>query len=55
MLPAAVTSASYDADNRLTQWVTPGGGVSPSYDLYGNLTSDGTNAKTGSESTPFFR
>jgi RHS repeat-associated protein len=40
VLPAAVTSASYDADNRLTQWAS----VSPTYDLNGNLTNDGSNS-----------
>jgi RHS repeat-associated protein len=44
VLPAAVTSASYDADNRLTQWVAPGGGITPTYDANGNLANDGTNS-----------
>ncbi len=35
---AALTSASYDADNRLTRW----GSISPTYDLNGNLTNDGS-------------
>jgi RHS repeat-associated protein len=39
-LPPAVASASYNADNQLTQW----GSASLSYDLDGNLTNDGTNA-----------
>jgi RHS repeat-associated protein len=42
VLPMAVATTSYDADNRLTQWDT----ASPTYDLNGNLTSDGTNSYT---------
>jgi len=41
-LPAAVASAVYDADNRLTNWGT----TSLSYDANGNLTADGTNTYT---------
>jgi RHS repeat-associated protein len=41
-LPAAVTSAQYNANNQLTQW----NGVSMSYDLNGNTLSDGTNSYT---------
>jgi RHS repeat-associated protein len=41
VLPAPVTSGTYDAANRLTQWTTPGGGVSPTYDANGNLLNDG--------------
>ena len=41
-LPAALASASYDANNRLTQW----GAKSLSYDANGNLTGDGTNTYT---------
>jgi RHS repeat-associated protein len=41
-LPAAVSSASYDAANELTQW----GGTSLSYDSNGNLTNDGTRSYT---------
>jgi RHS repeat-associated protein len=43
VLPASVTSGSYDVANRLTQWTTPGGANSPSYDANGNLLSDGTH------------
>jgi RHS repeat-associated protein len=46
VLPSPVTSGSYDAANRLDQWTTPGGGVSPSYDANGNLLNDGTRAYT---------
>ena len=38
-LPMAVTSATYDAANRLTNW----GGTSLAYDANGNLLSDGAN------------
>ena len=38
-LPAALTSATYDAANRLTDWDS----TSFTYDLNGNLTDDGTN------------
>lgn len=38
-LPGAVTSASYDAANELTNW----NGTAISYDLNGNMLSDGTN------------
>ncbi|MGH8397449.1 MAG: RHS repeat-associated core domain-containing protein [Gammaproteobacteria bacterium] len=41
-LPAALASASYDANNRLTQWGTK----TLTYDTDGNLTTDGTNAYT---------
>ena len=41
-LPAAVTSAIYNADNQLTNW----NGTTLSYDLNGNLTSDGATAYT---------
>jgi RHS repeat-associated protein len=40
--PTAVTSATVDAANRLTQW----GAATPIYDLAGNLTSDGVNSYT---------
>jgi RHS repeat-associated protein len=39
-LPGAVTSATYDAANELTNW----NGTPVSYDLNGNMLSDGTNA-----------
>lgn len=38
MLPAAISSATYDAGNRLTNWV----GVTLAYDNNGNLLSDGS-------------
>jgi len=41
-LPATLASASYDANNRLTQW----GAKTLSYDADGNLTGDGTNTYT---------
>jgi RHS repeat-associated protein len=39
-LPAALSSAAYNANNQLTQW----GSSSLTYDLDGNLTNDGTNS-----------
>jgi RHS repeat-associated protein len=44
-LPVAVSNATYDNGNRLTQW----GNKSFSYDLNGNLTSDGTEDYTFDE------
>jgi RHS repeat-associated protein len=41
-LPGVVTSATYDAANELTDW----NGTPISYDLNGNMLSDGTNAFT---------
>ena len=41
-LPAAVVSASYNANNQLAQW----GATTMTYDLNGNLSNDGTNAYT---------
>ena len=41
-LPQALSSASYNANNQLTQW----GGSSFSYDLNGNMTSDGSKTYT---------
>jgi len=41
-LPGAVASAVYNANNQLTQW----GSATLTYDLNGNLTSDGTNSYT---------
>jgi RHS repeat-associated protein len=38
-LPAAVSSATYNADNQLTQW----GSTVMTYDLNGNTINDGTN------------
>jgi RHS repeat-associated protein len=40
--PLAVSSATYNAGNRLTNW----GGTSLTYDLNGNLTGDGANSYT---------
>ncbi|MGA7832608.1 MAG: RHS repeat domain-containing protein, partial [Terracidiphilus sp.] len=39
-LPAAVSSAVYNADNQLTQW----GATRMSYDANGNTLNDGTNS-----------
>ena len=39
-LPAAVTSAQYNANNQLTQW----GSTQMTYDLNGNTLNDGTNS-----------
>jgi RHS repeat-associated protein len=41
-LPSALSSATYDAANRITSW----GGTSFGYDLNGNLTSDGATTYT---------
>ncbi len=41
-LPAAVASAAYNANNQQTAW----GGQTNTFDLNGNLTSDGTNTYT---------
>jgi hypothetical protein len=41
-LPGAITSASYDAANELTNW----NGTTISYDLNGNMLSDGSNVFT---------
>jgi RHS repeat-associated protein len=41
ILPATVVGGSYDADNRLTNWITPSGSVTPTYDNNGNMTNDG--------------
>lgn len=41
-LPAAVSSAVYNADNQLTQW----GSVAMTYDADGNTLNDGTNSYT---------
>jgi RHS repeat-associated protein len=40
ILPAAVLSATYNANNQLTQW----GSTAMTYDLNGNTLNDGTNA-----------
>jgi len=39
-LPAALASASYDANNRVSAW----GATTPTHDDNGNLTGDGTNS-----------
>jgi YD repeat-containing protein len=39
-MPAAVSSAVYNANNQLTQW----GSTAMSYDLNGNTLNDGTNS-----------
>lgn len=41
-LPAAVTSAIYNANNQLTKW----GSTNITYDLNGNMNGDGTNTYT---------
>ena len=41
-LPAALTSTSFDADNRLTHWGT----ATLTYDLNGNMSGDGTQTYT---------
>jgi hypothetical protein len=41
-LPQAVTSATYNAANQLTNWA----GTTLTYDANGNLTSDGANSYT---------
>ena len=41
-LPNPLTSASYNANNQVTQW----GATALSYDANGNLTSDGVNTYT---------
>jgi RHS repeat-associated protein len=41
-IPQVVTGAAYDAANQLTQWA----GTTNTYDLNGNLVSDGANAYT---------
>jgi hypothetical protein len=41
-LPGTITSATYDAANELTNW----NGTSISYDLNGNMLSDGSNVFT---------
>jgi YD repeat-containing protein len=43
ILPAAITSATYDAANRLTKRTAAGVTSSPTWDTNGNLTSDGLN------------
>jgi hypothetical protein len=46
LLPAAVTSASYDLANRLTARTAAGVTASPTRDANGNLTSDGVRTYT---------
>jgi YD repeat-containing protein len=46
VLPAAVTSASYDLANRLTARTAAGVTTTPTWDANGNLTSDGVRSYT---------
>src|SRR5262249_31644798 len=46
VLPAAVTSASYDLANRLTSRTAAGVTASPTWDANGNVTSDGVRTYT---------
>jgi RHS repeat-associated protein len=46
VLPAAVTSASYDLANRLTSRTASGVTATPTWDANGNLTSDGVCSYT---------
>jgi RHS repeat-associated protein len=46
--PTTVTSASYNADNQLTQWTTASSSVTPSYDLNGNMVCDNYSSSTSS-------
>lgn len=46
VLPGAVTTATYNADNQLTKWVTGAGRINPTWDANGNLTNDGTSVYT---------
>jgi RHS repeat-associated protein len=46
VLPAAVTSASYDLANRLTARTASGVTATPTWDANGNLTSDGVRSYT---------
>jgi RHS repeat-associated protein len=46
ILPGAVTSAAYDAANRLTSRTVAGVTVTPTFDANGSLTNDGANAYT---------
>jgi RHS repeat-associated protein len=43
VLPPALTSATYNAANRLTARVAAGATISPTWDANGSLASDGTN------------
>src|SRR5258708_15647885 len=43
ILPASISSTTYNAGNQLTQW----GSATLTYDLNGSLTNDGTNSYTG--------
>ena len=43
VLPAPLTSATYDAANRMTRRVNASGGITLTFDANGNLTSDGTH------------
>ena len=46
VFPAALTSATYDADNRLTARTTAAGTIHPAYDANGSLINDGARAFT---------
>jgi YD repeat-containing protein len=46
VMPAAVTSASYDLANRLTSRTVAGATASPTWDTNGNLTGDGVQTYT---------
>ena len=44
VLPVAMTSASYDAANRMINRITASGGMTLAFDANGNLTGDGTHS-----------
>ena len=46
VFPTALTSATYDVDNRLTAHTTAGGTINPTYDANGGLINDGARAFT---------
>jgi RHS repeat-associated protein len=46
VLPSQVSSATYDADNRLLTWNVPGGGTSFTYDHNGNMLTAGSTTYT---------
>ena len=46
MLPTAVSSTTYDANNRLTKWTTSGGSVTPGYDGDGNMAAASGHTNT---------
>ncbi len=49
VLPAAVSSASYDVGTRLTSRTAAGNAISPTWDLNGNLTNDGLHSYSRDE------